>query len=1143
MAGRVVSIALTAVENVSRTMQRVASDTDRTTAALERLNKVSRAGGMTIAASSATSLATAMAPAAAAVAALPAAMAAVKVASGTLKVGLVGVGDAMSAVAEGDAKALDESLKKLAPNARKFVVEANSMRSQVMKLQQAVQNRLFAGLATDLDRLGKNLLPTARKGMVSVAGALNGVGREAAKTANTAWFRGQVAQIMSGTTGTINTLKGAVDPLIRSVTMLAVAGMPLVQRMAEWAASGAKAFAEWLRLKIESGAVSAAIQRIGDVLGTLGGIAGNVAATIGHVASQSRMLGVDGQSLLTTIEQLTAKMSAWTGSAEGQQRIGEVFTQIGNSMDDVATVAPLLTGALRLMADGLAALPDDVQQLVIDFGAWALVINLLITRLGLLKVATVASTVATKAWGAATATAGAVGGFVTGLRNLNAAMAANATLSTRLGAALRAQILLWRQQAAAAGVSTARIIANAAAQKVAAAATRVWAAAQALFNAVASANPIALIVIAIVALVAAVVIAYKRSETFRNIVQTVWTAVKNAIATAWAFIKPIFLQIVHVLKNVIGTALRWYWAYVQFVFNAVKTIIMTAWGFIKPIFMAIVGVIRGVLGRAFTFLKNLVKIVWIAIQLQIKVGWTIVKAIFNAIKWVIEKVVAPAFKWLYNSIIKPVWNGIKAVIRNAWIGIKATWTAIKWVIDHVLAPVFRWLWKNVIVPVWNGIKTTISGVWNRGIRPAFDALKRGVGAVRSAFSTAVEAIRKIWDKLKDIAKKPVNFLIGTVYNKGVVGLVNKIAGFAGIDTRLSKIALLARGGTLGNPLAAGPMVTSGPTAIVGEGRRAYPEFVIPTDPAYRARAQKLWAQAGMTLAGRGGRGAMGGEGLAFAKGGSLQALEGGGIIGSFMKGLSGFSFLDPTKAFQSAISKVMGVVPGSGLFRDAVAGIPGKFVSWLVNWFKAKVGFGGGAGVSKGLNFAKAQEGKPYTWGGVGPGGYDCSGLWSAIVNVIKGRNPYSRLFTTFSFTGGSRGPEGFVRNLRSGVRVGVTNAGVGHMAGSLGRTPVESSGSAGVRVGGGARGADDGLFTMRYGLRADTGALALAPGWNPPTFNGTGRMEYLETPRRGGGLVIETGAIQVNAAPGTHPAAVGEAVVRAIQDYERVRGKGWRKS
>ena len=50
-----------------------------------------------------------------------------------------------------------------------------------------------------------------------------------------------------------------------------------------------------------------------------------------------------------------------------------------------------------------------------------------------------------------------------------------------------------------------------------------------MLNAVLSANPIGLIVLAIVALVAGLVTAYKRSETFRAIVDKVFAAVKKVV--------------------------------------------------------------------------------------------------------------------------------------------------------------------------------------------------------------------------------------------------------------------------------------------------------------------------------------------------------------------------------------------------------------------------------------------------------------------------------------------------------------------------------------------------------------------------------------------------------------------------------------
>lgn len=72
--------------------------------------------------------------------------------------------------------------------------------------------------------------------------------------------------------------------------------------------------------------------------------------------------------------------------------------------------------------------------------------------------------------------------------------------------------------------------------RVAAAVTRAWAIAQGLFNAVMMLNPVGLVIAAIVALVAIIVIAYNKSETFRKIVQAVWEGIKVGLKAAVDFI-------------------------------------------------------------------------------------------------------------------------------------------------------------------------------------------------------------------------------------------------------------------------------------------------------------------------------------------------------------------------------------------------------------------------------------------------------------------------------------------------------------------------------------------------------------------------------------------------------------------------------
>jgi phage-related protein len=1089
------------MRNVSRSMATASDETSRLNKAMGGLEKVGRAGGLATAAAGALALSKAAAPAAAAVAALPAAMVAAKVASGTLKLGMIGVGDAMSAVANGDAEALNESLKKLSPTAQAFVKQAAGMRKEVLGLQQAVQNRLFAGLDGDLKRLGANLLPTARDGMVGVAGALNGIGREAAKTASTPWFRGQVAQVFAGTAGVVGTLQGAVRPLIESVVRLTVAGMPLVRQLAAWAVQGIRVAAAWLKVKTESGAVSGTIAGIVGVLRQLGTIGGNVVRTIMNMAGQTRAMGDAGGNFLVTLDQITARMAAWSASTQGQQATANLFRTLGQSAQQVATVLPLLLTPLGLIVKAVASLPPPLQTVVGKMLGWAIVISVISSRLKILTAITVTHTAVTRtATGAMAAYravmgASAIGGFVAGMRNVNLAMAANATLATRLGAALKSQIMLWRQMAAAQGISTARLLLHAAAQRAVAAATVIWTAAQWALNAAVGvlASPITAVIAVIVLLVGAIVLLYKKNETFRNFVNAAWAGIKNAVMQAWAFIKPIFMQIAHVLVNVVGTALRWYWAYVKFVFTTVWTIISYAWAGIKVVFSAIAGFLRGPLRVAWIVLQNTIKIVWIAIQIYIKIAWALVKGYFNLMKWYVTQVLAPVFKWLYSNVIKPVFSAIVSAAKTWWTGMKIIFNAVKSFLGTVLGPAFR-AFKTVAGAAWSGLKTVISTVWNSGIKPAFNALKSAVGTLKGAFGTAVSGIKTQWDKLKGVAKTPVNFVIG-VYNKGIVGLVNKLAAFTGIKTRLNEIPKLKRGGTLDNPLPVQPMMTNGPLAIVGEGRKSWPEYVIPTDPRYRARAQSLWAAAGNDLGGSPrkwltGPHALGGEGLGFAKGGSLQALEFGGVIGRFVKGVKDFTIGNVEKAASGLLGKVLGGnVPGTGIFRDMVAAVPRWIKDTVLKWIKGKVTGGvGGPRVQRALQFAKAQSGKPYVWGGVGPGGYDCSGFMSAITNVIQGRSPYSRRFTTFSFTGGSEGPAGFRKNVRSGFTVGVTNAGVGHMAGTLGGVNVESSGSRGVHLGPSARGTNDGLFPMHYGLKFDSGGM-LPRGWST-VYNGLSRPE-----------------------------------------------------
>jgi hypothetical protein len=82
-------------------------------------------------------------------------------------------------------------------------------------------------------------------------------------------------------------------------------------------------------------------------------------------------------------------------------------------------------------------------------------------------------------------------------------------------------------------------IATAAAQKVAAAATKVWEGAQWLMNAALTANPIGIAVVAIAALIAVVVLIATKTTWFQTIWRNSWKWIKSAAVDSWNYIKQI----------------------------------------------------------------------------------------------------------------------------------------------------------------------------------------------------------------------------------------------------------------------------------------------------------------------------------------------------------------------------------------------------------------------------------------------------------------------------------------------------------------------------------------------------------------------------------------------------------------------------
>jgi tape measure domain-containing protein len=305
---------------------------------------------------------------------------------------------------------------------------------------------------------------------------------------------------------------------------------------------------------------------------------------------------------------------------------------------------------------------------------------------------------------------------------------------------------------------TVATVAQRIAQEAATNASKIAAAAQWLWNAALTANPIGIVVVAIAALVAGLVWFFTQTELGQQIIQNVWGAIQGFIGATVAWFQTYVLPTVLAVFRAVGAVFEWLWQNV-----------------ISPVF----GFIGALIGA------------W----------WKVVSFIFSALVAVVQKVIAPALLWLWRNVVQPVFDGIAAVVTWWWNNIvQPQLRAAVWFFQNVLAPVFAWLWKTIIKPAFDGIGTAIKWVWENVIKPVFDRLSAVIQKdVPKAFDEGVKFVKKVWEGLQEIVKAPIRFVVNTVLNDGLINAMNGIADFLHID-KLPKIALpqgFAAGGWTG----------------------------------------------------------------------------------------------------------------------------------------------------------------------------------------------------------------------------------------------------------------------------------------------------------------------------------------------------------
>jgi phage-related protein len=1078
------------------------------------------------------------------------------------------VADAAAAVADAQAaaaaqtSALDTAMAKLAPNARSFVNAVRGLGPAWTDMRLAVQNSLFQGLDDTVTQLGRTTIPILKRQLTGTATVWNQIAKSAASGVQEMAKSGMLDQILAGATKNLAVFRDTPKQILTAFGQLTVAAQPAFNRLLTQFAGAVKSFTDGIAAGFESGGLQAAIDTAFQILSGFGTLIGNVLGTVKEIF---RAASDAGGQIVGVLGSVFGEIKNILAAPEMQAQLRQLFASVAQI---VGALVPVIGAIVQAVVPLAAALAQPIAELAVVLGP---VLQQLVTTLGaalmpviqalmpvLVQVGTaiveivravmpLLKPIADLIAGVILALAPALTPILSVVQQLVGVLVGPLTQIVRaltpvliqVGGII-AQVFRALEPFLAPLVRLIGQVAELIAKVFAVALQQLMRAIQPLipigmrlldevFTALMPILPslgdtIGVIATAFLSMVGPLgqVFAGLARQLLPIVVKLVpvigdmagllagtLAQVLPILADAFMELVAAIVPILPTLGNLLGLVLGMAAGLiVQLLPSLVQLIkasvqLLVALLPILPPLAELIGlVVRlavGVLNRLLPPLLSLAKFLigGLAKAITTVIGWVsgLIKVIASMITWVTTRL-GPAMHWLRDKVVVPVWNGIRNVIGTAW----------------------DWLKKNVFSPIGTFFTRTIPG-WATTLKDK----------VVGAFNLAKDGIKTAWDKLKTITRAPIQFVVDVVYNKGIVGVWNKIAGAFGAP-KLTTFKF-ARGGILpGYTPGRDPHKFYSPSGMAlemsGGESIMRPEFTRGVGSGFVSYFNRLAKSRGAEGVRRALAPVLGGDpntptdrSLRYANGGLVQRFADGGIFGwiksagsaalgagsaTWNKIKESAKWLKDTleasarAGVKNVVDPLLRNFPGADTgFGKMLRRIPTRMIDALFGYGKEadKQGGGGigGPRIQAALRWARTQNGLPYQWGGNGNPSWDCSGFMSAIESVIRGQKPHRR-WSTHAFHG-KTAPPGWVYHGNSPFRIGITAAGVGHTAGTLGRTKVESRGGDGVVVGPRARGYNDRLFTSWYGFQPgkyDNGGF-LQPGFNL-AYNGTGRPEPVLT-------------------------------------------------
>jgi hypothetical protein len=290
-----------------------------------------------------------------------------------------------------------------------------------------------------------------------------------------------------------------------------------------------------------------------------------------------------------------------------------------------------------------------------------------------------------------------------------------------------------------------------------------------------------------------------------------------------------------------------------------------------------------------------------------------------------------------QEVNRGFWTIIAGMFGTNLEGLRAT--VQQW--DREIDQMWRDFWGS-IVGFFQGFWQTIKDMWHGAL-----------AILRGDTEEGATLIGRAWGRVANFFREPINWVINTVINDGIIGAWNTVMGWigvGGISGRVPGIPAFSDAFAAGGPVQGGVPGKDSVPILAQQG-----EYVLSV-PAVRAMGG-IGAVDAMHSAARGGAG-----GPTFAHGGAIPGYALGGPVMATTQVSMWSLFANQVRSLLGGLN--FGHSPMGGQLGDAITRIPGALVNKVLEAAQRKLEsifqtivtaiFGGGGGTITGGGGARA---------------------------------------------------------------------------------------------------------------------------------------------------------------------------------------------